>query len=162
MNHLSSFSDPLILLLCSFHTVLNWITASFFTISSYSWPSLYQVWKHYHCLRFRDAAVYCITSQSVQKHFDVILLLDIEEQLPTWRMVFHFEVTVSRNTTRLLHSIYPLISLYFFLSVSRPNKVNPQFMSSNVFINLGRKKTEKCSNVRLFTVVWQKYLVGYH
>lgn len=40
MNNLSSFSDPLILLLCSFHTVLNWITASFFTISSYSWPSL--------------------------------------------------------------------------------------------------------------------------
>lgn len=112
MNHLSSFSDPLILLLCSFHTMLNWITASFFTISSYSWPSLYQVWKHYHCLRFRDAAEDCITSQSVQKYFDVILLLDIEEQLSKWRMVFHFVITMSHNAACLFYTIC-IVSFYY-------------------------------------------------
>lgn len=101
MNHLSSFSDPLILPLCSFHTILNWITASFFTISSYSWPSLCQVWKHYHCLGFKDAAEYCITSQSVQKYFDGILLLDIGEQLSKWRVVFHFVITMSPNAACL-------------------------------------------------------------
>lgn len=154
MNHLSSFSDPLILQLCSFHTVLNWITASFFTIASCGWPSLQQVWKHYHCLRFKDAAVYCITSQSVWKYFDVILLLDIEEQISKWRMAFHLVITMSHNTACLFYTIC-IVSflLYFFLYVSGPNKVNPQFMTYKVFINLCKKKIEKKFYVSLFTIV---------
>lgn len=46
-----------------------------------------------------------------------------------------------------LYNMYSLILLYFFLYVSGSNKVKPQFMPSNAFINLCKKKIEKSSNV---------------
>lgn len=99
--------------------------------------------------------MYCITSQSVQEDFDVILLLDAEEQISKWRLVFHLVITMSHKAACLFYTHF---IIYFFVLLVLLKRIL-KFMSSNVLINLCKRKIEKSCNVIDF--YWM-YLGGHH